>query len=155
VELAPREEARYAESIAIAFHHAEEGFWKGYPDRRLLVDPPRRDLIDVIRAEQHAGRLGPRSEVLHVADSFQHWSATPLAVFTGVMETSVSHDPERSPHTVGGRLHHLDELASLLDQRFEYVVLEGDVRTRFLDDVEAARYRTIYQNARSTVLARS
>jgi hypothetical protein len=71
--------------------------------------------------------------VLHVARTFQQWESTPLGVFAGILETSLSLEPEVSHQTVGGRLYGSKDplgLQAQLEGRlagrstFEYVVLE-------------------------------
>ncbi|NJD27354.1 MAG: hypothetical protein FIA92_03555 [Chloroflexi bacterium] len=144
-------ERRWSEALAAELGYAATGYWRGYPDAREILDGPRRELIEAVQAEIAAGRLGPDTGVLHVARTFQQWDATPLGVFAGVTETTVSPDAEFSIHTVGGRLHLLEDLDALLDSGgFEYVLLEPsnelptDVRTR----IELAGFGVIYQNER-------
>jgi hypothetical protein len=151
---APIEEVRYAQSLAIAFHHAEFGPWDGYAHPYLLIDHTRRQLVDAINDEISRGRLRADDGVLHIAESFQQWSATPLAVFTGVMETMMSPDPERSGHTLGGRLHHIGELDALLERRFAYVVVEGHVDTDVVPALEDEGYDVVFTNADSTLYRR-
>ena len=125
------------------------GSGPGYPDSRYVVDAPRQALLDAVRAEIAAGRLGPDTQVLHVAGSFQQWVATPLGVFDGVTETDVVPDVEVSIHTVGGRLRPLADLPSLLAEgppggrTYGYVVLEPSDRlpTGTRDAIVAAGYR--------------
>ena len=45
----------------------DSGFWVGFPDSRTVVDAPRQELLDAVRAEIAAGRLRHDTEVLHVA----------------------------------------------------------------------------------------
>jgi hypothetical protein len=140
---------RFSEALAIDLHFAEYGFWTNFPDSRLLVDRPRRELIEAVRSEIDGGRIGPDTPVLHVARSFQEWVATPLGVFTGVMETDVSLDPEHSIHTVGGRLHGLAELPAMLASRsYPYVLLEPGLRlpAGLGDAILAAGYRPVFGN---------
>ena len=89
-----------------------------------------------------------------MARTFQQWDATPLGVFAGVTETTVSPDAEFSIHTVGGRLHRLEDLDALLASgRFDYVLLEPsddlptDIRTR----IELAGFDVVYENQRGTL----
>ena len=92
-----------------------------------MVDAPRQEILDAVRAEIDAGRLEHDTPVLHVARSFQQWVATPLGVFDGVDETFVSLDPEVSHQTVGGRLYGLDVLPEVSRPgTYAYVVLEPD-----------------------------
>jgi len=111
-------EHSYAESTAVVLREAERGYWTGYPDVRRLVDADGAALIEAIRREQAAQRLRPATPVLHVAPSFQQWVATPLGVFTGVIETTATEDPEDSVHTVGGRLRDIADLDALLGPVF-------------------------------------
>jgi hypothetical protein len=59
-------EHREAESLGLALFEAELGYWdqrsssKPYPDPRLIIDEPRREVVDELRAEEEAGRLAPR-----------------------------------------------------------------------------------------------
>ncbi|HSL97334.1 MAG TPA: hypothetical protein VK831_02060 [Candidatus Deferrimicrobiaceae bacterium] len=149
-------ERRWSEALAFDLRAAATGYWRGYPDSRQILDGPRRQLVDVVRGEIEAGRLGPDVGVLHVARTFQQWDATPLGVFAGVTETTVSPDAEFSIHTVGGRLHRLDDLDALLASgTFGYVLLEpsdvlpGDVRDRIL----GAGYVPIFENERGELFA--
>ncbi len=160
-------EHRYAETFAIDLRWAGRGFWSGYPDARFVVDRPRQEILDAIRAEIDAGRLRHDTEVLHVAATFQHWSATPLGVFAGVHETSVSLKPEVGHQTVGGRLYGMDVLPSFLGtSAFRYVVIEPDVDDRghrcgeraecglpneIREQVIAAGYDSIFANEQGEV----
>jgi hypothetical protein len=147
-------EHRLSETFSIAMRWVQTGFWTGYPDSRYVVDAPRQELLDAVRAEIAAGRLGPETQVLHVAGSFQQWVATPLGVFDGVTETDVVPDVEVSIHTVGGRLRPLVDLPSLLSEgapggrTFGYVVLEPSDRlpTGTRDAIVAAGYVSIFAN---------
>lgn len=147
-------EHRFAETLAVDLRWAGRGFWATYPDPRRVVDRPREELLDVVRAEIAAGRIDGRTELLHVAPTFQQWVATPFGVFTGVRETVVSPDAEETIHTVGGSLRTLDRLDELIGSgTFAYLVLEpgdglpGDVRER----IEAAGYASLFVNGQGEV----
>ena len=148
-------EHRYSETFAIDLRWAGRGFWGGYPDSRLVVDAPRQEIVDAVRAEIEAGRLRHDTRVLHVASTFQHHDATPLGVFAGVAETSVSLEPEVTHQTVGGRLFGLDDLPGFLASReFPYLVLEPeDLPGSTRDDIVAAGYRSIFVNGQGEVFA--
>jgi hypothetical protein len=156
-------EHRWSETFAIDLRFADSGYWRGFPDSRHVVDAPRQELLDAVRVEIDAGRLRHDTPVLHAASSFQQWVATPLGVFDGVFETVVSLDPERSHHTVGGRLlgvkddpaATLEVLRALLATRaYPYVVLEP---AGFPDEaraaVLAAGYEPIFANDQGEVFA--
>jgi hypothetical protein len=147
-------EHRLAEDLAIDLRFIERGFWSGYPDSRRLVDGPRIELIEAVRGEIEAGRIGPNTPVLHVAVSFQQWVATPLGVFTGVTETDVSPDAEHSIHTVGGRLRDMADLASLLaGGAYPYLLFEPspDLPPGTLELILAAGYRETFSNGQGTL----
>ena len=147
------EQHRYADSLAIVLHHAETGYWVGYPDSRTILDQPRQELLAAVQAEQAAGRMGPSTTLLHVAPSFQQWDATPLGVFAGVIETDATKDPEHSVHTVGGRLEDVNDLPSLLRKGYRYVVVEGYPRGgTYVAQALAAGYQVIWQNDRAVLL---
>jgi len=95
--------------------------------------------------------------VLHIASSFQQWTATPLGVFDGVSETFVSLDPEVSHQTVGGRLFGLDMLQGFLGSGdFAYVVLEPKGLPEGLrDQVIAAGYASMFANGQGEVFRRA
>jgi hypothetical protein len=95
--------------------------------------------------------------VLHVASSFQQWSSTPLGVFDGVDETSVSLNPEVSHQTVGGRLFGLDSLAAFLGSgEFGYVVLEPkDLPAGLRDQVLDAGYASTFANDQGEIFVRA
>jgi hypothetical protein len=142
-------EHRLAETIAIDFRWAGRGYWANYPDTRHVVDAPRIELLDAVRSEIAAGRIGAATNLLHVAPTFEQWQATPFGVFTGVRETTVSKDGAGNIHTLGGRVRPLDQLDDLLHSgMFAYVVLEPgdglppDARDRIL----AAGYEPIFGN---------
>lgn len=149
-------EHRYAETFAIDLRYAASGFWVGYPDSRTVVDEPRRELLEAVRAEIDAGRLQHDTQVLHVAASFQQWSSTPLGVFAGVNETSVSLEPEVSHQTVGGRLFGLDDLPGFLGSgEYGYVVLEpGGLPDGIREQVIAAGYTSTFVNGQGEVFRR-
>ncbi|HET9853262.1 MAG TPA: hypothetical protein VFP56_12280 [Candidatus Limnocylindrales bacterium] len=153
-------EHRWSETMAIDLRWAGRGFWVGFPDPRIVVDAPRQELLDALRAEIAAGRLRHDTEVLHVARTFQQWMSTPLGVFDGVFETSISLEPEVSHQTVGGRLFGSRDPAEMLRQLGErlatggyaYIVLEPDgVPAEARSRIEDAGYEAIFENARGTV----
>jgi hypothetical protein len=153
-------EHRGAESVGLALREAERGYWATYPDPRLIIDAPRQAVVDEIRAEEQAGRLGPTTRVLHIAASFQQWSSVPIGVFTGAIETSISLQPELSIHTEGGRLLGFDQLPAELSSRYGYVVLEpdglpGDVLDQSKTLITQAGYIQIWSNSQATIYARS
>jgi hypothetical protein len=148
-------EHRWSETFAIDLHYAASGFWVGFPDSRTIVDRPRQEILDAVRAEIDRGRLAHDTQVLHLASSFQQWVATPLGVFDGVDETFVSLDPEVSHQTVGGRLYGLDRLAAFLASRtYAYVVLEpAKLPDGTRDAIVAAGYAPIFANGQGEVFA--
>lgn len=153
-------EHRAAESVGLALREAELGYWtlNGYPDTRLIIDAPRREVVDKLRSEETAGRLGPSTRVLTIAWWFQQWVAVPVGVFTGAMETSISLRPELSIHTVGGRLFGFDRLDQELASGYGYVVLQpgglsSDLVTQTKAMLEADGYRQIWSNSIATVYA--
>jgi hypothetical protein len=148
------EQHRYAETLAISLVNAQDGYWVGYPDPRRILDAPRRELVAAVRAQIAKRTIGPTTPVLHVAPTFQQWDATPLGVFTGVLETSVTPDAERSIHTVGGRLERLVDLAGLLGPSAPWVVVEG-YGDEMIERVEAAGYTVVWQDERSALLQRT
>lgn len=150
-------EHRYSETFAIDLRWAGRGFWAGFPDARLVVDGPRQEILDAVRVEIEAGRLRHDTPVLHVASTFQQHDATPLGVFAGVTETSVSLKPEVSHQTVGGRLFGLDDLPGFLASgEFPYLVLEPeDLPGSTRDSIAAAGYVSIYSNGQGEVFVAS
>ncbi len=157
-------EHRGAESLGLALLEAEVGYWdprsssKPYPDSRLIIDAPRREVVDELRAEEAAGRLGPSTKVLNIASSFQQWVAVPVGVFTGAMETSISLQPEVSIHTDGGRLLGFGDLERELAADYGYVVLEPaglppDVAANIRTDFVAYGYHPIWSNSQATIYA--
>jgi hypothetical protein len=158
-------EHRGAESLGLALLEAEVGYWgqrsssKPYTDARLIIDAPRREVVDRLRAEERAGRLGPSTKVLNIASSFQQWVAIPIGVFTGAMETSISLDPEVSIHTDGGRLLGFVDLPWELGADYGYVVLEPDglpseVLANTLSHIVGSGYHQIWSNSQATIYAR-
>jgi len=154
-DIEPRgiEEHRYAESAAVLLMEAERGYWIGYPDPRRLVDEDGAALIEAIRREQDAQRMGSSTALLHVVSSFQPWIATPLGVFAGVLETTATEDPEDSLHTVGGRLRDIADLDALLGPSFPYLVIEGyGLEQDYLARATAAGYEQIAEGDWWTLL---
>jgi len=43
-------EHRLSETLSIALRWAGTGFWTGFPDSRYVVDAPRREILDAVRA---------------------------------------------------------------------------------------------------------
>jgi hypothetical protein len=153
-------EHRWSETAAIDLRWAGEGFWAGFPDSRTVVDAPRQEILDALRVEIDAGRLRHDTQVLHVARSFQQWLSTPLGVFDGVLETSISLSPEVSHQTVGGRLlgsadpsELLQQLADLLASgAYPYVVLEpAGLPDEARALVEGAGYGAVFDNEQGAV----
>ena len=156
-------EHRAAESVGLAFREAQRGYWDFgspgvYPDSRLIIDAPRQAVVDALRAEEAAGRLGPKTQVLHIAASFQQWVSVPIGVFTGAMETSISLQPEVSIHTDGGRLYGFERLDAELAAGYGYVVLEppklpSDVVDSSKTQILAAGYHQIWSNPQAIIYA--
>jgi hypothetical protein len=153
-------EHRWSETFAIDLRFAGSGFWVNFPDSRTVVDAPRQELLDALRAEIDAGRLRHDTEVLHVARSFQQWISTPLGVFDGIFETSISLKPEVSHQTVGGRLFGSEDPAEMLRILHEdlagggygYVLLEpAGVPAEAGAAIEAAGFIPIFENAQGMV----
>ena len=147
-------EHRLSETLSIAMRWVQAGFWSGYPNSRYVVDAPRQEILDAVRREIVAGRIGPDTPILHVAGSFQQWVATPLGVFDGVTETDVVPDAEVSIHTVGGRLHPLADLGGLLASgRFVFVLLESSDRLPpgIAEEIAAAGYARGFSNSQGTL----
>lgn len=150
-------EHRLSESLAIAFRWAERGYWEGYPDARRLVGAQQVELLDVLRDEVAAGRINATTEVLHVAGAFRQSVATPIGVFTGILETTLSPDFAPTIHSIGGRLHPLPDLGAILAdprRRPSYVVLElsglpMDIRA----SIEGYGFVPIHANDRGIVFA--
>ena len=152
-----RGEHRFAEVLAIDLRWADRGYWRGYPDSRLLVDAPREALLDAVRAEIAAGRIRPDTPVLHVAASFQQWVATPLGVFSGVIETDVTPDAVVEIHTIGGRLRPLSDLSGLLAEgRYPYIAFEPGGLAEpdgLRAAITGAGYASIFSNAQGELFS--
>jgi hypothetical protein len=153
-------EHRAAESVGLALREAQFGYWtfNGYPDSRLIIDAPRQQVVDKLRAEEQAGRLGPSTRVLNIAWWFQQWVAVPVGVFTGAMETSISLHPELSIHTEGGRLYGFDRLSRELATDYGYVVLQpaGLSASQVASTetaISAAGYHQIWSNSLAIIYA--
>ena len=133
------------------------GFWAGFPDSRYVVDSPRAAILDAVRAEIETGRIGPDTPVLHVAGSFQQWRATPLGVFAGVTETDVTPDSVQNIHTVGGRLHPLEDLDGLLaGGGYPFLLFEpspDELPAGLREQIAGAGYAPIYANGQGELLA--
>jgi hypothetical protein len=151
-------EHRAAESVGLSLREAELGYWtfNTYPDPRHIIDAPRQAVVDRLRAEVTAGRLGPETRVLHIAYDFQQWSSVPIGVFMGALETSISAHPELSIHTEGGRLYGFDRLAAELASDYGYVVLEPrGLDPSLPDTITSAGYHEIWSNSRAIIFART
>jgi hypothetical protein len=150
-------EHRASESLGLALREAERGYWAGaYPDARNIIDAPRQEVVDMLRGEEAAGKLGPQTRVLHVASSFQQWVSVPIGVFTGAIETSISLQPELSIHTEGGRLLGFAQLPDELAAGYGYVVLEpdglsSDQVSHTQTIISQAGYRQIWSNSRAFI----
>ncbi|MEO8510424.1 MAG: hypothetical protein ABI534_04200 [Chloroflexota bacterium] len=143
------EEHRMAESTSILLRHATQGYWLNYPDSRTLVNDAQEQILDQLRTDHAAGLIDSRTRILHLADSFRPWVGTPVAVFTGISETTASFDPERSIHTEGGRLLDMSEVPGQLDDGYGYVLVEGGALVdEFGAQIQAAGYVPITQNGR-------
>jgi hypothetical protein len=145
-----------ADSLAQDLHTAEQGYWQGYPDVRLVVDATGSDVLDFLRSEIVAGRIAAETQLLHVAASYQESASLPIGVFTGIEETMVSADATTTIFTAGGRIHPLKDLPSELGVGFAYVVLEptglpAGVRAAIL----AAGYRPVFVNSTAEVFTAS
>ena len=113
------------------------------------MNDSQTEFLERLVVDRATGLIGPRKHLLHAADSFRPWVGTPVAVFTGMYESTASHDPERSIHTEGGRLYGLDEFTGLLTGDYQYVLLEGEALVNeFADDVASAGFASILENER-------
>jgi hypothetical protein len=155
-------EHRASESVGLALREAERGYWtfNGYPDARHIIDAPRQQVVDELRSEEQAGRLGPSTRVLTIAWWFQQWVAVPVGVFTGALETSISLHPELSIHTEGGRLFGFDRLEQELSTNYGYVVLQpaglsSDLVMQTRLRIVATGYHQIWSNSLAAVYARN
>ena len=153
-------EHRAAESLGLALREAQLGYWNfnGYPDTRQIIDAPRQQVVDELRAEEAAGRLGPSTRVLNIASWFQEWVAIPIGAFTGAMESSISLSPELSIHTVGGRLYGFDRIVPELASGYGYVVLQigglpPALVSRTETEIADAGYREIWSSSFAIVYA--
>ena len=158
-------EHRWSETAAIDLRFAGSGFWVGFPDSRTVVDGPRQAILEVLRAEIAAGRLRHDTQVLHLARTFEQWESTPLGVFDGVYETSLSLEPQFTHQTAGGRIFGSTDPAELQaqldarlagDSRFEYVVLEprgmpAGLAERLRAAIVAGGFRSIFSNDQGEV----
>jgi len=110
----------------------------------------------VCRVEIDEGPLRDDIPDLHVDASFHQWSATPLGVFAGVNETSISLEPEVSHQTAGGRLFGLDVLPGFLGSgEFGYVVLEpSGMPDGLRAQILAAGYASIFTSPQGEVFRR-
>jgi hypothetical protein len=150
-------EHRGAESLGLALREAELGYWTFYPDARLIINGPRREVVDELLAEVRAGRLGASTKVLNIASSFQQWASVPVGVFTGAIETSISLQPELSIHTEGGRLLGFGDLDNeLADGGYGYVLLEpaglsDDVISSTQAKLAASGFTQIWSNSQATI----
>ncbi len=149
------EEHRMSESVSIALRHAGRGYWTNYPDPRVLVSPPQVEVLQELVDARRRGEITSETRLLHVAESFRPWVGTPVAVYTGITETTVAADAEQSIHTEGGRLFFPEELPRLLEEPFEVLFLEGDdVVDDWADDAAAAGFEAILTNERGQLYRR-
>jgi hypothetical protein len=151
-------EHRGAESLGISLREAETGYWDffGYPDPRNIIDEPRQQVVDEIRTLESQGRIGPSTQILHIASDFQQWTSVPIGVFTGALETSISLDPILNIHTEGGRLLGFDSLAGQVASHPGYIVFEPQNLNQATDDavmglISGAGYREIWSNWQATI----
>lgn len=146
------EEHRMAESTSILLRHAAQGYWVGYPDSRDLLNEAQEQIVAQLDADRRAGIVDSETRILHLAESFRPWVGTPLAVFTGITESTASLDPERSIHTEGGRLLDLAEVPAQLDAGYDYVLVEGaGLVAQFRVQVEAAGFVPVLENERGVL----
>jgi hypothetical protein len=144
----------WSEGTSIALRGAGRGGFPNFPDSRQLINAEQEELVARLRQEIDAGRLGPDTPVLEVAWSFRLWAATPMAVFTGAMVSTATPNPERSSHTVGGRLHDIGELGKLVGPAFPYVVYEpASMDPAIRDTIVNAGYTPIFANDRGEIFA--
>ena len=144
-------EHRLAENLSITLGTTTNGYWLSFPDVRVLIDPQQAELIDALRAEIAAGRLGTDTNVLHVAQTWRSDAAPsytiPLSPLAGVIETIAASDVPHDTNTVGGRLYTLDQLDQLLGPQYKYVVTESrGLPADVLARIVAAGYKPIFSN---------
>lgn len=145
-----------ADLVAYDLHTAEHGYWQGYPDPRLVLDGPERQIVEFLQGEEQAGRLRAGDAVLHVARTHQEWGSVPVGVFTGAIETFVCADASPTVFTLGNRFLPLTDLAGALTAHYRYVLLEpAGLPPGARGLILAAGYRPVFANARGEVFAAS
>lgn len=146
------EEHRMAESTSILLRHASQGYWVGYPDSRDLLNEAQEQIVARLDADRQAGLVDSETRILHLAESFRPWVGTPIAVFTGITESTASLDPERSIHTEGGRLLDLAQVPAELAAGYDYVLVEGaGLVAQYGTQVAAAGFEPIVENERGVL----
>ena len=88
---------------SLSAEYADIDYWVGYPDRGGWSTRAAGADLDAVLAEVRRWTVERCGTVLPaVASTFEQWSATPLGVFAGVMETDAVVDPQQeSVHTAG------------------------------------------------------
>ena len=104
-----------AEHWAFNLHTAAEGYWAGQPDRRWTFGNDEFAVIDQLNKEIAAGRITPKTHILHIAHDTSSWTLFQFSIVTGIDDDpmEVAYDPGNL-YQVGSRVRGLSDLPSVL-----------------------------------------
>ena len=111
------------EHWAFNLHTAAEGYWAGHADRRWTFGNDELAVIDLMMKEVAAGRITPKTHILHIAHDTSSWTLFQFSVLTGIDDDpmEVVHDPGNL-YQVGSRVRGLNDLPSALLARPPYIL---------------------------------
>ncbi len=112
-----------AEHWAFNLHTAAEGYWAGQPDRRWTFGNDEFAVIDQLNKEIAAGRITPKTHILHIAHDTSSWTLFQFSIVTGIDDDpmEVAYDPGNL-YQVGSRVRGLSDLPSVLLTRPPYIL---------------------------------
>ena len=112
-----------AEQWGFNLYTAAEGYWAGHADRRWTFSNDEFAVIDLLMKEVAAGRITPKTHILHIAHDTSMWSLFQFSVLTGIDDDpmEVVHDPGNL-YQVGSRVRGLNDLPSVMLTHPPYIL---------------------------------
>ncbi len=127
VNLDNYEEHRMAESVSIALHHAQLGYWVGYPDSRTIVNAAQQQILDRLaadRAERARSVAGRSCSTRPTASGPGSGRRSPSSAASTSRPPPTIPSAASTPRADGSTAS--SEFATLLQGDYDYVLLEGD-----------------------------
>ncbi len=112
-----------AEQWGFNLYTAAEGYWAGHADRRWTFSNDEFAVIDLLMKEIAAGRITPKTHILHIAHDTSMWTLFQFSILTGIDDDpmEIAYDPGNL-YQVGSRVRGLNDLPSVMLTRPPYIL---------------------------------